>query len=176
MGMLWRYKSTPGVAASAPARWPQGTQLTHAPDRMTLVLFAHPQCTCTRATLVELAWLVDHHRALLSTQVVFIQPAGLDDHWLDSDTYRRVGAMPGVARRIDRDGSEARRFGAATSGQALLYDSDGRLLFSGGLTGARGHEGDNLGRARVAALLSHQPIDRAVSSVFGCELETPRAL
>ena len=36
-------------------------------------------------------------------------------------------------------GIESRRFGAATSGQALLYAADGRLLFAGGITESRGH-------------------------------------
>jgi hypothetical protein len=173
MGMLWRYKNTPGEGASAPVLWPTGTGFVRARDRMTLVLFAHPRCTCTRATLTELAWLIDHNRAAVSVQVAFMQPPGVDEDWVQSDTYRRVGEMHGVARVIDHGGAEARRFGAATSGQALLYDASGRLLFSGGLTGSRGHPGDNLGRARVAALLRNERPDRPGSSVFGCELEVP---
>ena len=54
----------------------------------------------------------------------------------------------------DDDGAEARRFGAETSGQTLLYDEHGALLFSGGITGARGHAGDNAGRASLVALLN----------------------
>ena len=49
----------------------------------------------------------------------------------------------------DDDGAEARRFGAETSGQTLLYDARGALAFSGGITGARGHAGDNAGRASL---------------------------
>lgn len=176
MYMLFEYKNTPGQAASAPDLWPGAARLPHASDRKTLLVFAHPRCTCTRATLTELSWLVQRHRDAMATHVVFLQPPGVDRSWLDSDTYKRVGEMQGVHRHVDHDGAEAKRFGAATSGQALLYDAEGRLLFAGGLTGSRGHEGDNAGRARVAALLRRERSDQPISSVFGCELDAPRSL
>ena len=40
-----------------------------------------------------------------------------------------------------------------TSGQVVVYDAKGALLFSGGITAARGHMGDNAGRDRITALL-----------------------
>src|SRR5436190_6315 len=80
-------------------------------------------------------------------------------------------AIPGVTVRADVDGEAARRFGAATSGQALLYTADGRLLFSGGITESRGHEGDNAGRSAIAALvLGAEPTKLATSPVYGCPL------
>ena len=69
----------------------------------------------------------------------------------------------------DADGVEAARFGAKTSGQALLYAADGRLLFHGGLTPSRGHEGDNEGLRRVTAILDGKAA-RDESPVFGCSL------
>jgi hypothetical protein len=44
------------------------------------------------------------------------------------------------------------------------------LIFSGGLTGSRGHAGDNAGRASVIALLDHGTPSRRSTSVFGCSL------
>jgi hypothetical protein len=70
----------------------------------------------------------------------------------------------------DDDGRHAKQFGAATSGQTLLYDQDGALVFSGGITGARAHAGDNLGRQSLVALLNRQPAARTGTSVFGCPL------
>ena len=57
-----------------------------------------------------------------------------------------------------------------TSGQTLLYDEDGRLAFSGGITGARAHAGDNLGRQSLVALLNREPAKRSATNVFGCPL------
>jgi hypothetical protein len=84
----------------------------------------------------------------------------------------------------DDDGREARRFGVEASGETLLYDADGSLLFSGGITAARGHAGDNAGRTELVSLLNHEPssrtniVDRTGShrdatSVFGCPLFGP---
>ncbi len=73
------------------------------------------------------------------------------------------------------DGDEARRFGAATSGHVMLYDAAGRLHFSGGITPARGHEGDSLGRDAVIDLIeAYRSAGRRCSPVFGCPLATPR--
>src|SRR5215204_4501233 len=55
--VLWRYDNTPGSAAHAPDAWPDLSALARATDRPTLVMLAHPHCTCTRASLGELARL-----------------------------------------------------------------------------------------------------------------------
>jgi hypothetical protein len=70
----------------------------------------------------------------------------------------------------DDGGGEARAFGVATSGQTLLYDSRGALVFNGGITGSRGHAGDNAGRAALIALIGRAPTDRSGANVFGCPL------
>jgi len=71
---------------------------------------------------------------------------------------------------VDRDGVEAKRFHGYTSGQTLVYDANGRLLYNGGLTAARGHEGDNAGRRAVIALLNGEARGPLVHNVFGCLL------
>jgi hypothetical protein len=45
---------------------------------------------------------------------------------------------PAQRARADAEGVEMHRFGALTSGQTLVYDAAGRLLFSGGITASRG--------------------------------------
>ena len=54
---------------------------------------------------------------------------------------------------------------------ALLYGSDGRLAFSGGLTSVRGHAGDSFGQERIVSLITTGAADRAESAVFGCPLD-----
>jgi hypothetical protein len=77
----------------------------------------------------------------------------------------------------DTDGADARRFGAIASGQTMLYGSDGRLQFTGGITGSRGHEGDNAGVDAIEAALQgdRSGLDgdrtaRTSTFVFGCLL------
>ena len=168
--ILWRYDNTPGEAAAAPDRWPAPATLVRATDRPTLVMLAHPHCTCTRASLEELAEVIARARTAPKTYVLFMSPRRFGDGWEQTDLWRQASAIPGATVVRDDDGREARQFGAATSGQTLLYDERGVLVFSGGLTGARAHAGDNLGRQSLVALLNHDPAPRNGTSVFGCPL------
>lgn len=171
VGLLWSYNSTPGAAAAALERWPAGSRIRPAADRATLVMLAHPRCPCTRASLGELARLMAQARpGRVAAYVLFVKPSGFADGWEQTDLSASAAAIPGVTVVRDDEGVEARRFRAATSGQTMLYDAGGRLLFSGGITGARGHEGDNAGRAAVVSLLNADEAGQAGTPVFGCPL------
>ena len=167
---VWAYDNAPGAAAHAPAAWPERTSLVRADDRPTLVLLAHPQCDCTRATLGELAEVLARSPQPPKTYVLFLRPTLFDAGWEQTSLWRAARSLPNVTVLRDDDGAEARRFGAETSGQTLLYDERGTLAFSGGITGARGHAGDNAGRASLLALINRSDADRRGSSVFGCPL------
>ena len=174
MGMiaLSRYKSTPGPQGSFPSRWPDGTELQLTQGRHTLLVFLHPRCPCSRATVSELARLVTEAGAALRIQVIFHVPEGTDDGFAQTELWRRVQELPGVTAVLDRGGETARQFGAATSGQALLYAPDGALRFAGGITIARGHEGRSPGTDRILALLHDPSATRASAPVFGCALSS----
>jgi len=50
------YEATPGATSPPPLEWPASTAIPRASNGLaTLLLFAHPKCPCTRATLKELA-------------------------------------------------------------------------------------------------------------------------
>jgi hypothetical protein len=168
--VLWRYDNTPGDAAVAPERWPAAARLVRASDRPTLVMLAHPHCTCTRASMGELAEVIARAQTPPKTYVLFMTPKRVDGGWEQTDLWRSASALPGVTVVRDDDGGVAQQFGASTSGQTLLYDERGVLVFSGGITGARAHAGDNLGRQSLVALLNRQPVARKATNVFGCPL------
>ena len=170
LSVLWRYDNEPGVGANAPARWPAASVLARTPGQSTLVLLAHPQCSCTPASLAELAEVLARARTSPRTYVLFLKPVGVSSKWEQTDLWKTAAAIPGVTLVRDDDGREARRFGSETSGQTLLYDGNGTLRFSGGITGARAHAGDNAGRRSLVALLSGEQPDRAATNVFGCPL------
>jgi hypothetical protein len=165
--VLSQYKFTPGSAADAPARWPTSSALARATDRTALVFFAHPLCPCTRTSIDELESLLSSAGGNVDAHVVVLRYEEGGD---PSETLTRVSRIPGVMVHLD-DGSEAARFGARTSGQTLLYGADGRLVFEGGITAARGHAGDSVGKRRVTSLLRGGIADAATSSVFGCSLQ-----
>lgn len=173
MAALWGYASAPGLPAHPPATWPDESRMERQPGRATLLLFAHPHCPCTRATIGELARLMAPARERVAVHVLFTKPPGAGDGWERTDLWDGAAAIPGVTVVRDDGGIEARRFGVATSGQALLYEADGRLRFAGGITSARGHEGDSMGRSAILTLLVDGRAERAESPVFGCALHDP---
>lgn len=174
--ILLRYSSTPALEQGAhPSRWPAAARLARDPGRATLVMFAHPHCPCTRASLAELARLMARFDRRLQAYVLVVRPHGTDDAWAATGLGERAAGIAGVTALADREGVEAARFGATTSGMTLLYDPDGRLRFSGGLTSGRGHEGPSFGQRRIAAVLTNRTADLPHAPVFGCSLVEPRA-
>jgi hypothetical protein len=170
LAMLWQYDNAPGEPANAPGLWPSHSHLTRAADAPTLVVLAHPQCSCSRASLGELEELLARTDVHPKTYVVFLKPATVGDGWEQTDLWQTAKRLREVSVVRDDDGVEARAFGAATSGQTLLYDQNGRLQFSGGITGSRAHQGDNAGRQSLLALLNGGRNARTGTNVYGCPL------
>ena len=168
--VLWAYDNRPGEGAQAPRHWPAGSVLTAAANRPTLVFLAHPQCTCTRASLDELAEILARAKTPPKTYVLFLKPSSVDASWDETDLLKRATTLPNVVVLRDADGREAKRFGVETSGQTLLYDATGRLIFSGGITGSRGHVGENAGELALISLINSGRAERSATSVFGCPL------
>ncbi|MBI2827611.1 MAG: hypothetical protein HYX69_23290 [Planctomycetia bacterium] len=167
---LWRYAATPGNPTRPPQEWPAGTTLMPNEHGSTLVMFAHPHCPCTRASLDELHRLVAQCGPNVKPLVVFLAPSAAERDWDRTDLWDNAAAIPGGRIVEDIDGREARRFCVETSGHALLYDSDGRLQFSGGITSSRGHEGDNPGSDVLVALLRGESAAERETPVFGCPI------
>jgi hypothetical protein len=115
---------------------------------------------------------VSRNLAPLALTVVFYQPAESTADWANTDLRTSAERIPGATVRIDLDGREAARFGVATSGDALLYSPDGRLLFRGGITASRGHAGDNAGEATILELLEGGSAARSTTPVYGCGLDS----
>ena len=169
--LLWRYAATAGIAARPPEQWPAELKIAREPGRSTLVFLAHPRCPCTRASITELAALMSRVGQSTRAHVLFIRPRGVDGDWEKTALWQSAAAIPGVTVHSDPGGAQAALFRAVTSGQVVIYDPSGHLIFHGGITGARGHEGDNAGLDRALALLSGGHADRNESNVFGCSLD-----
>jgi hypothetical protein len=158
------YETTPSRAAASPTVWPAGTVIARNEHGATLVLFAHPACPCTRASLSELAEIARAVPATARIEIVFVLAGSLADR-----SGELASEIPGAVVTIDT-GTEAARFGVATSGTVVVYDRDGRLQFSGGITGSRGHVGDNIGRRDATAALAGRIPEHHIHAAFGCAL------
>jgi hypothetical protein len=175
MMVLINYAQTPGIPMRPVASWPADTSLPRPQNHPALVMFVHPKCPCSRATIGELAMVMRHCAGLMSANVFFIRPSPVSPGWEKTDLWKSASEIPGVTVHSDPDGVEARRFGAATSGAAMLYDTAGELVFSGGITAARGHSGDNTGRQAIIALIHNESPLVHETPVFGCGLFDPGA-
>ena len=163
------YELTPARPALTAAAWPIESQIQRDDSRPTLVLFLHPQCPCSRSTLRDFSLLEADCGDRFAARIVFVRPAGASDSWKTTDQCRAAEATKAIVSS-DIDGAEASRFGATTSGQVLLYAAEGRLLFHGGITASRGHEGGNVGRTSLTALINSGRATVTQTPVFGCSL------
>jgi len=167
---MLNYENASGHSGETPRQWPQEAKLALDTHHPTLLMFAHPRCPCTRASLNELNRLLARFGGQISPQVVFLKPKASPEAWTQTDLRRNAAAIPGVAVWDDLEGAEAHRFGAETSGYVLLYDPEGHLLFSGGITAGRSHAGDNAGSDLIASLLSAKRVRQHQTPVYGCAL------
>jgi hypothetical protein len=169
-GVLFRYAGTAGAEGAAPEMWPSESRIAHDPSRANLVMLVHPECPCSRASMTELARLMTHIGSRMVAHVLFVMPPGMQGDPSASDMWEAASHIPNTSPAIDPQGTEARRLGALTSGQVVVYGGDGKLLFSGGITAARSHEGDNAGSTAVEMAALGQSDRRWWTPVFGCEL------
>lgn len=171
--VLLAYDYTAGADAVAPTDWPKGSNVPRASGLPEIVIFAHPKCPCTRATIEELAVLMAHIRGRAAADVVFVRPEGMAADWEKTDLWRSAARIPGVRVLSDPEGVEAARFGAQASGQTFVYGGAGDLEFSGGITAFRGHAGDNAGETAVVSLVMTGSSESRRTSVYGCSLKNP---
>ena len=167
---LLEYDRTPGAAGNALAAWPTASQLVREPGRANLVVAFHPHCPCSRATLSALAQVAIRCRERVTIHALFYKPANGVESWEKTNLWHSAALLPGLTPLSDEEGREAACFGAETSGQVALYSASGTLLFRGGITVSRGHEGGNPGLDALMKCLTDGTPAPGSWPVFGCLL------
>lgn len=173
LAMLNRYSFQPGTSGKPAARdWPAHAAIPLPPDAFTLVVALHPECPCSLATAEEVDTILARTSERLQVIALFVGARSDHTSIESSRLWRRMQRIPGVVLRHDHDGEEARAFDFRTSGETRLYTAKGTLEFRGGITAARGHPGDNPGRATILAAVNERMESSPVtfSPVFGCSL------
>jgi hypothetical protein len=165
---LTQHAFRPSTGTAFSQDWPKQSHLVPSPDNYTVVLFAHPECPCASATLAEMERL----RALAGDAfrliVVFEDDPAFD--LSASRNFRQVSGWNNVVLIRDTARRETELFGAKTSGQMLIFNKDRRLLFKGGITESRGHEGDNDYLQQAVLICRSQSSKVAITPVYGCSL------
>lgn len=172
------YDAKPCASAQPPLRWPLlnswgEESLPRNSSQPTLLLFLHPKCPCSRASLSEVARLAHAEQGRVNIIVLFTQPANVADDWSHTDLWQQAVANRELLTVIDQAGLVTQQFGVQTSGQILLYDRHGNLQFDGGVTPGRGHTGESVGRFLLSAIIAGQtPAIPKRCATFGCPLST----
>jgi hypothetical protein len=99
--ILAQEEFTPVKASPQVALFPRSSALKLVSDKPTLVLFAHPHCPCTRASLHELDGLLAQAQNRVSAIVVFTIPDGVPAGWEKGDLWNEAATIPGL--RVIRD-------------------------------------------------------------------------
>lgn len=180
LGAMHAYSARPGTGGHVIGSWPEGSAIERERAGPTVVLFVHPRCPCTRATMANLrsVWPGAEDGTRTTLVIVSSGPgAGLQGAEQEGSEVEawvaRLGAAVDVRVMVDVAGEEARRFGVTTSGHVIVADADGRVRFSGGVTPGRGHEGacDALGKFE-SALAGEGAFEGGSErlTVFGCPI------
>ncbi len=169
--LLARYSSAPGPAAEPPRSWPAIPGLPRQTSRPLLLMFVHPKCPCSSASINELARLTARCRDRMDLIALFVVPPGCPPEWHKSALWENANAIPGLRVIDDQGGMLASAFGVTTSGHCLVYDAKSNLIFSGGITSGRGHEGDSPGQAIVTGIALHSNAEVSHEcATYGCPL------
>ena len=154
----------PGDDGLTPKHFPSVNGVALRDAQPTVLVFIHPLCPCTPATLAQLKLIAD------SADVSVIQSGPAVDIQ-DEDVGRSAQKVSRFERVIDdRSGELARSFGAMTSGHIVAYAPDGSLLFRGGITPGRGMTGPSQGLAELAKALETSMPSAVDPDVFGCSI------
>lgn len=171
IGFVWMtdYSTRPGIPAVVSAKLPPNIFSDSDSKLPKLILFIHPKCSCSRATLGELERIVAVTKDLVEVKIIFYKPDSEPSEWVETGFWQRAKTIPGVKISTMSE-EEIEKFGVITSGQTLLYDSDGNLVFSGGITLSRALEGDNKGRQIIETYLQGGKVLDREAPIFGCSL------
>ncbi len=175
-GVIGLHARSPGDAGSAGAMWPAHTSLARRDGHPCVVLFMHPRCPCTRATLRQLERALAPAYTDIDLHVVVFDPTrrpGVDTQWPHTGLLDLARSLPGAHISLDPEGAETTRFGIRTSGHILVFDARGTLTFSGGITPARAHEGPASGLDALTHALRGQAPALTTAPVFGCPILDP---
>ncbi|MFG0298057.1 MAG: hypothetical protein ACF8K1_00430 [Phycisphaerales bacterium JB047] len=167
---LMSYANVAGAQGALPTGWTPMAQLEPPHDRPMLLVFAHPKCPCTRATMTAIERLQREVPDVFATRVVFYEPTDADPSWRETDLWSRADELIDAKAIPDPGGALTSDAGAVVSGCVALFDRDGALRFWGGVTPSRGHEGESVGLSAIRSVLRGQEPMQTRAPVYGCEI------
>ncbi len=77
-GCLFNYQTEAGKSGAIPVTFPEFSRMEPNPYQLTLIMFAHPRCPCTRASIGELDRVMAKLQDRVRAYVVFFVPETMD--------------------------------------------------------------------------------------------------
>ncbi len=168
VGALMTYGNRPGELGEPAPTWSLEALGEPATDRPTLVMFVHPKCPCTRASLEQVAKVQAARPHAFDLQFVIFVPTDEVGDWRNSDLIAFALRLAPEGVQFDSGGVLTKDAGARVSGTVAFYSTDGRLQFWGGVTPARGHQGPAAGLEAIRDLIDGNDAASRRAAVFGC--------
>lgn len=136
----------------------------------TILLFYHPKCPCTLASARCLARLASRFNGSPNFYAYAYCPAEEPDTWIASSTTDELRTINNVTIFPDRNAEKCKQFGVRISGHILVYNSAGKLVFSGGITPYRGHEGGSMAAMDFIQHANGKVLEPSCWPTFGCSI------
>ncbi len=174
MWQLSEHASTTGAHGRVMTRMTSdvATALHWSFDQNLLVLAAHPQCPCLAASLDALKTVLAE-QPTIAARILIFEPSQKPPQWDQEARDRLSKAWPDGTIITDHGGELATKLGATTSGHISLFQANGGLSFAGGITGSRGHRGDNQYLRALQQAMWSPTNEPARTPVHGCPLQSP---
>jgi hypothetical protein len=172
LGWMWllEHAFRPTATRDFVAQWPCGARPVPAEADTRIIVFAHPYCPCTRATLDQLDQSLTRFPHNTFVRVVFTT-AGLHGRDIaESGLVAFARRMPRVDVYLDETAEETLRFQARVSGEVLAFDRSGNCQFHGGLTSGRGHRGESTGQRQLERVAVGDSTAPFIGPVYCCVL------
>ncbi|BBM82387.1 hypothetical protein [Candidatus Uabimicrobium amorphum] len=176
------YENTPGKLGIVPKKLLRTPQLGISKKKPTLLVFLHPRCPCSHATIGALEIIISRTANPCEVVVVFYAPKDEKKHWYQTRLFQKAQKISLLLQHkkskiqlrtyVDREAQQSKKFGATISGTVLLYDAADALRFHGGITLSRGHfdSGDNFGVEAIVNILNKKSNKITQTPVFGCSI------
>ena len=87
------YSNTPGQAAISTLNWPTNSHVVRDSELATLLIFGHPKCPCSKASVGELERLMPHIVGKIKAFVVFVKPKGVLNDWAMEDLWKYINRI-----------------------------------------------------------------------------------
>ncbi len=140
-----------------------------------LLIGIHPKCPCSNSSVAELRKLMELNSDRMRCRALVFVPAFVPRDWAETPCVAELRSIPGVTTEFDYGGEELLKAGILTSGGTILSDRNDLVVFHGGITPSRGHEGPNLGSESITAIVEGRDTLASATPIFGCRIHVSKS-